>query len=343
MSGAAVTRDGLESVRPGREARTWSGTESTYRTEEPRRHPNASYYGAPIINPPVWEEREIAGYLFTGGLAGASSLLAAGAELTGRPTLARRSKLCASGAIVVSLTALIHDLGRPERFLNMMRVFKPTSPMSVGTWILAGYAPLNLVSSASAVLGRAPRVGRAAGSGAAVLGAAVSTYTAALVSNTAVPAWHVGHRELPFLFAGSAASAAAGFGLIASPLHENSPAVRMGAIGAAGELIAARLIKRRAGVVAETLEHGTGGRRLKLAELLAGAGAGLAVAGGRRSRLVAAASGTALLVGSAYSRFGLFAAGMASAEDPKYTVVPQRERLAAVARGEPAAGAPDPG
>ena len=49
------------------------------------------YYGRPIIKPPVWEEREIAGYLFTGGLAGASSILAAGADLTGRPTLARGS------------------------------------------------------------------------------------------------------------------------------------------------------------------------------------------------------------------------------------------------------------
>jgi hypothetical protein len=65
----------------------------------------ADYYGRPIIKPPVWEEREIAGYLFTGGLAGASSILAAGADLTGRPALARGSRVMAVGAIGVSLGA----------------------------------------------------------------------------------------------------------------------------------------------------------------------------------------------------------------------------------------------
>ncbi len=69
-----------------------------------------SYYGRPIINPPVWEEREIAGYLFLGGLAGASSILAAGADLTGRPVLARGSRLMATGAISLSLLALVKDL-----------------------------------------------------------------------------------------------------------------------------------------------------------------------------------------------------------------------------------------
>src|SRR5258707_14679167 len=93
------------------------------------------YYGRPIIKPPVWEERNIAGYLFAGGLAGASSILAAGADLTGRPRLARRAKLCASAAIGASLAALIADLGRPRRFVNMLPVVKPTSPISVGTWI----------------------------------------------------------------------------------------------------------------------------------------------------------------------------------------------------------------
>jgi formate-dependent nitrite reductase membrane component NrfD len=291
---------------------------------------NDSYYGKPIINPPVWEELDIAGYLFTGGLAGASSILAAGAQLTGRPALARRAKLCATGAIGTSLVALIHDLGRPARFINMLRVLKPTSPMSVGTWILAAYTPLNVVSTASELLRRAPRAGRAAGTGAGVLGSAVATYTAALVADTAVPAWHGGRRELPFVFAGSAASAAAGFGLAAAPRRETGPAVRMAAIGVAGELVAEQLMERRLGVVAETLHEGTAGRRLKAAQALSAAGALAAVALARRSRVVAVASGAALLSGSALTRFGLFEAGMQSARDPKYTVEPQRERLATV-------------
>ena len=286
-----------------------------------------SYYGNPIINPPVWGEVDIAGYLFLGGLAGASSVVAAGAQLSGRPVLARRSGLCASGAIAASLATLIHDLGRPARFVNMMRVLKPTSPMSVGTWILAAYAPLNFASSASALTGIAPLTGAAAGLGAGLLGPAVASYTAALIANTAVPAWHGGYRELPFLFAGSAASAGGGFGLVAAPLSESAPARRLAVLGAIGELAAEQVLQRRLGMVGETLNQGTAGRRMKAAKALTALGALGAVTTGRRHRLAAAASGAALLAGSALTRFGLFAAGMASARDPKYTVAPQRDRL----------------
>ena len=285
-----------------------------------------SYYGMPIINPPVWEEREIAGYLFTGGLAGASSILAAGADLSGRPRLASRARIGASGAIAVSFAALIKDLGRPARFINMLRVFKPTSPMSVGTWILSAYAPLNGLASASAVTDRAPRAGRIAGVGAGMIGSAVASYTAALIADTAVPLWHEGHRELPFVFVGSAASAAAGFGLLAAPRVENAPAVRMAALGVASELVAMTLLERRLGPLGEPLHHGTAGRRLRTAKLLSAAGGVVAVAAGRRQRGAAALAGAALLASSALTRFGLFAAGMESARDPRYTVAHQRGR-----------------
>lgn len=334
MSSAEVTRDGLKNVRPGREAQSWAQGHEWQRGQRSgprrkRREQPTSYYGKPIINPPVWAELDIAGYLFAGGLAGASSILASGADLTGRPALARRSKLCASAAIATSLLALVHDLGRSTRFLNMLRVFKPTSPMSVGVWVLVAYSPLSFASSASDVLGIAPRAGKAAGVGAGALGAAVASYTAALIANTAVPAWHEGHRELPFLFVGSAASAGGGFGLLAGPLHENAPAARMAALGAAGELVAERLLERRLGLVAETLHEGVAGKRMKAAKALTALGGLGAATLARRSRKAAAISGAALLAGSALTRFGIFAAGMASADDPKYTVEPQRERMQA--------------
>jgi formate-dependent nitrite reductase membrane component NrfD len=297
-----------------------------------------SYYGRPIINPPVWAERDIAGYLFAGGLAGASSIVAAGAQASGRPRMARRSKLCALAAITASLGALIHDLGRPERFLHMLRVFKPTSPMSVGVWILVLYGPLTGVAVASDLLDAAPRTGRAAGLGAGALGAAVASYTAALIADTAVPAWHDAHRELPFVFVGSAAGAGAGFALIAAPLRESAPAARLGVMGAVTELAAEQLMERRLGMVAEALHEGTAGRRLKAAKALTAAGALGAATIGRRHRLGAALSGAALLAGSALTRFGLFEGGMASARDPKYTVEPQRARLAGQA---PAVGPED--
>jgi hypothetical protein len=255
MSEAAVTRSGSEGDRPGREARVWSSSDRK-RRGSPRDHPDTSYYGRPIIKEPTWAELDIAGYLFTGGLAGASSILALGADLTGRPRMARACGVCATASIGVSLVALVHDLGRPERFLNMLRVFKPTSPMSVGVWILTAYAPLAGAAAASDILGIAPRSGRAARIGAGVLGASVATYTAALVSNTAVPTWHGGRRQLPFLFAGSAASAAAGLALLASPLAENAPARRIAALGVLTELTAEHRMEPHLGPSAETLHLG---------------------------------------------------------------------------------------
>lgn len=290
-------------------------------------HPGDSYYGNSIINPPTWAESDIAGYLFAGGLAGGSSILAAGADLTGRRTLARRARVCATGAISISLVALVHDLGRPGRFLNMLRVFKPSSPMSVGVWILFFYGPLAAGSAASDVLGIAPRTGRAAGVGAGLLGSAVASYTAALIADTAVPAWHEAHRELPFLFVGSAAAASGGLGLVAAPLSENEPARRMAALGAVAELVASELMDRRLGMVAEALRTGTAGRRLRIAKALTAAGALTAATLAGRSRAAAVGAGAALLAGSVLTRFGIFAGGMESARDPKYTVEPQRARL----------------
>jgi hypothetical protein len=340
MSRAAVTRKGLRGVRPGRAARSWSGGKPDSAVPDAAApsaaasngaagdQPGDSYYGLPVINPPVWAELDIAGYLFAGGLAGASSILAAGGDLSGRRALARRSRLCATAAIGASLVALVHDLGRPERFLNMLRVFKPTSPMSVGSWILVVYAPLTAATAAGDVLGVAPRATRAAGVGASVLGAGVATYTAALIADTAVPAWHGAHRELPFLFAGSAASAAAGFALVAAPASETAPARRMALLGAIAELAAEQLMERRLGMVAGALREEPAHTRLRAAKALTAAGAVGAALVAPRSRLGSALSGAALLTGSALTRFGVFAGGMASARDPKYTVQPQRARRA---------------
>ncbi len=287
-----------------------------------------SYYGLPVLNEPVWAALDIAGYLFLGGLAGASSLLAAGAELTGRPGLARPAKLGALAAISLSLGALIHDLGRPARFLNMLRVFKVTSPMSVGTWILSAYAPVAGLAAVCELAGRGPRVGRAATLGAAGLGPAVASYTAALLADTAVPVWHDAHRELPFVFVGSAATAAAGLGMLLAPVSEAGPARRLGLLGAAGELVATHLMQERMGTVAEPLHEGRAGTLLGASKKLTVAGAALGAVLGRRRRGAAVVAGGMLLAASACTRFGVFAAGMASARDPAYTVGPQRQRAA---------------
>ncbi|GAA3658279.1 NrfD/PsrC family molybdoenzyme membrane anchor subunit [Streptomyces chitinivorans] len=291
-----------------------------------------SYYGMPILNRPTWKTLDIAGYLFLGGLAGGSSLLAAGAHATGRRVLARSAKIGALGAISASTVALIHDLGRPGRFYNMLRVAKPTSPMSMGSWLLAAYGPLAGVSAVTEATGLFRRSGAAATAGAAVLGPAVASYTAVLIADTAVPSWHEGYRELPFVFTGSGAAAAAGLGMLAAPVEQAGPARRAAVFGAALELGATAVMTRRMGLAAEPLERGRPGALMRASKVLTAAGAAAGLLAGRRSRTAAALSGVALLAGSAALRFGVFTAGVASAEDPKYTVVPQRERLRARAR-----------
>lgn len=286
-----------------------------------------SYYGKPVLNAPVWEPRDIAGYLFLGGLAGASSLLGAGGQLTGRTALERAAKAGALGAACLSMVALVHDLGRPARFANMLRVLKVSSPMSVGSWLLAGYVPAAGVAAASVFTGRLSRTGAAATAGAALLGPAVATYTAVLISDTAVPAWHDGYPELPFVFAGSAAAAAAGLGLLAAPPDQNAPARNLGLLGAGLELAAFHRMTRRIGMVAEPYRRGRGGAYLKASEALTVLGAVGSLAGSRH-RLLGKLSGAALLAASAATRWGIFHAGLASARDPKYTVIPQRERRA---------------
>ncbi|MFE2757375.1 NrfD/PsrC family molybdoenzyme membrane anchor subunit [Actinosynnema sp. NPDC059335] len=294
-----------------------------------------SYYGKPVLNKPTWAARDIAGYLFLGGLAGASSVLAAGAELTGRPALAKGCKAGALVAISGSLYALVHDLGRPARFLNMLRVVKPSSPMSVGSWLLVAYGPQAGLAAVTALTGRFSVLGRVATFGAALVGPAVASYTAALICDTAVPSWHEGHREMPFVFVGSAASAAGGLGLLVAPVDQAGPARRAALVGGAVELVATEVMVRRMGLAAEPLRTGRGGRLVKAAAALTATGAVLGGVLGRRSRAAAVLGGLASLAGSACTRFGVFHAGVASAEDPKYVVRPQRERQAS--RGAPTA------
>ena len=221
-----------------------------------------SYYGRPVIKEPVWQAPDVAGYLFFGGLAGASSVLAAAAHLSGHRELARAAKVSALGAISLSAAALIHDLGRPARFTNMLRVFKPSSPMSVGSWLLAGYGPVAGAAAVSEVTGILPAAGTAATLGAGLLGPAIATYTAALICDTAVPSWHAGYREMPYVFAGSAASAAGGLGLLATAPGAAEPARKLAVLGAGVELVAKRrLISRLAATpgqsLAEPYETGT--------------------------------------------------------------------------------------
>jgi formate-dependent nitrite reductase membrane component NrfD len=295
-----------------------------------------SYYGRPVVKAAPWST-DVPAYLFLGGLAAASAVLGAGADLTRRPQLRRVGRLGALGGITLSFVALVHDLGKPARFVNMLRVAKPTSPMSIGTWILALFGPSAGLAGAAELRHLLPRrlrwlarllgaSGRPAGIAAAAVAPGVATYTAVLLADTATPTWHEAHRELPFVFAGSAASAAGGLGMLAAPLGEAAPARRMALAGAVLELAFELRMESSMGVAAEPLHQGRAGTLMRTSKALTLAGAA-ATALAARSRIAGVAAGAALLTGSALTRFGIFEAGQASARDPKYTVVPQRERL----------------
>jgi formate-dependent nitrite reductase membrane component NrfD len=318
-----------------------------------------SYYGRQIIKSPTWKNPEVPIYFFMGGAAGTSSVIAALAEFTGRPTLARNAEYAAGVGALASVVLLIDDLGRPERFLHMLRVFKVTSPLSVGSYILS---PFSALASAAAgvrllelkpVLGLASKVlpflptlagafpvlRKTSAVGAAAFGGPMATYTAVLIANTAVPSWHAPHDELPFVFAGSAMAAGGGITMALTPVDEAGPSRKVALTGVALELAAMHRVETGHGLVSEPYHLGKAGKLLRAAKAATVGGAGVTALLGR-TRAGAVVGGVLLATGSLLTRMGVFEAGMASAKDPKYTVIPQRERLearqaAAAAQGDP--------
>lgn len=285
-----------------------------------------SYYGQPVIKEPTWTW-EIPMYLFTGGAAGASAGLAYLAERRGNEELARRAWAAALGNVMLSPALLVSDLGRPLRFINMLRMFKVTSPMSLGSWVLVGSGATTTLAATSALTGLLPGPARVAKPAAALLGLPLSTYTAALLSNTAVPVWHEARLTLPFVFGSGAALTAGAFGVMLTPVEHAGPARRLALAGALVEAGSSEVMRRTLGELAEpydtqpskTLKHVTGACLT--------AGSALLAARGGRSRAAAAVGGALLAAGALSARWNVFKAGFASARDPKYTVGPQRARL----------------
>jgi Polysulphide reductase, NrfD len=285
----------------------------------------ASYYGRPIVKEPVWKP-EIPTYFFTGGLAGAAASLAFGARLAGNDVLARRALYVNAVAITVSPALLVKDLGRPQRFLNMLRVFKVRSPMSVGTWIVSASGTASGIGASCDVLRALPRAKVAAETVAGLLGPFLSTYTAALVADSVVPAWHGARRELPFVFAGGSCASAGGAVAALTPAAFAGPARRLGIAGAALELVSMKAMENRLGpLVGKPYHEGRAGLYAKAAKVTTAAGGALMALVGRR-RMGAIAGGSLLVAGAACERFAVYHAGKQSAADPLATSLPQKER-----------------
>ncbi|HUD35926.1 MAG TPA: NrfD/PsrC family molybdoenzyme membrane anchor subunit [Streptosporangiaceae bacterium] len=287
----------------------------------------SSYYGRPILKVTRWREPHLPAYLFLGELSGAAAVLGVAAGLTRRPGLVRAGRLVAAAAAAGGAAFLTAELGRPERFLHMLRVAKPTSPMSMGSWILVSHSGLTSAAAASDLTGLLGPLGTAAAVASAITGSLLAAYPGVLLADTAVPAWHSSYRELPLLFAGGALTAAAAAGLVAGALTGDpaslGPAQRLALVGAALEGGAELALERRSDIAAEPYQEGDGARLLRYARIATISGAVTALAA-RRSRPAALAAAALLAGGGICAKFAVHRAGIASAKDPKYVVATQQ-------------------
>ncbi|HEX3237460.1 MAG TPA: NrfD/PsrC family molybdoenzyme membrane anchor subunit [Gaiellaceae bacterium] len=285
-----------------------------------------SYYGRPIVKEPVWTW-EIPTYFFTGGLAGASAVLSSAARVSGNEKLARTSLYLGAAADLVSPALLISDLGRPERFHHMLRVVKVTSPMNIGSWVLLASGGASTTAAALQLLDRWKPVRVAASIVAALAGPPLATYTGVLVADTAIPVWHDGRHELPWIFGASAAASAGAAAAMFVPPGDAGPARRLAVAGVLAEGALMQGMERRLGQVGEVYHQGEAGKLSWAAKGLSVAGAALLAKRGRKSRASAVVGGALVCAGELCLRWSVFKAGLQSARDPKYVVESQRRRI----------------
>ena len=274
----------------------------------------------PIIHPAVWTW-EVPLYFWFGGIATGSSFVALAADLAGDHRSAVIARGVTLAAVAPCAPLLVMDLGRPERFLNMLRIFKPRSPMSMGAWCLAAFSNTAGMGVAADVLGR-PRSARALGAVTAALGTYLGSYTGVLLAATAVPAWSQSRLFLgPIFIATGAATGAAANRLVlaATGLPVGHPTRRaLGTVEAtamAAELVLSTANERRLGEIAAALEQGRPGTLFRVAKWTVRSGLALRLAV-RRGRAWPdhAASLLFLLAGLAF-RFAWVGAGRTSARD----------------------------
>ena len=282
--------------------------------EEAREGAASGYYGLPLLKSPVWTW-EIPSYFFAGGAAGAAAVIGAVARASGADSsLVRDARWIAAAGAAVSPPLLISDLGRPERFLNMLRVFKLRSPMSVGAWTLVAFS--NAAGAAAfADLARRASGGRlpvrVVGDAAEVLSAAtglvLSTYTGVLIGATAIPVWSHNVRLLPIHFGASGVGTAVS--LLELMGHHDRALNRLAIGAAAVETLIGFALEGRTDPALNPLKHEASGRVTRAGGMLSGpVPLALRVLGGRSvtARRLAAVS---TIAGSLLTRFGWIAAG----------------------------------
>ncbi len=283
----------------------------------------AGYYGRPMIKPPEWTAL-IPVYFWAGGASGASMTLALTQRVRGNDALARTLIFGAAAGTALSGFCLIFDLKKPSRFMNMLRVFKPTSPMSMGTYIISVFGGATMTAAACELTGMLTPLGRAAETVAGLTGPVMSVYTSVLISDTVVPAWYLGRKSLPRVFAATSASTAGALGMLFGNPQTSSGARRLAiAGGALVPLALDRLHKELGPFQAKAYEEGEPGVLARAAKAMNIAGTLCAVRGGK-APVFARVGGAMLLAGGLVERFAIMRAGHESARNPAYTINAQQ-------------------
>jgi formate-dependent nitrite reductase membrane component NrfD len=282
---------------------------------------SSGYYGLPLLKPPVWTW-EIPAYFFVGGTAGASAVIGAVARTTGAsPTLARDARWIAAAGGVLAPPLLISDLGRPERCLNMLRVFKARSPMSLGAWTLVAFSN---AASASVFVdlvdrvtgGRLPIriVGDAAETLSASTGLVLATYTGVLIGATAIPVWSHNVHLLPVHFAASSVGTAAS--ILELMGHEDQSLNNLAIGAAAVKMLVGLAIEAQSDPALLPLKTGRSGLMMRSGGLLSGPLPMVLRMLGGHSMTARRAAAISTIAGSLLTRFAWLVAGRASAEAP---------------------------
>jgi polysulfide reductase-like protein len=283
----------------------------------------STYYDLPLLKPPTWTW-EVPTYFFVGGAAGASAVIACACEHAGAPAdgLARDAKWIAAIGGAASGALLTADLGRPERFLAMLRVFKLQSPMSVGAWTLAAFSSASSAAVFADLVrdrigGRVPVtiVGDAASMLAAATGLVMTTYTGVLIGATTIPVWNRHARLLPIHFAASGLGSAVS---LLELLGHTDPALNtLGLVAASVETAAGAVIESDRGPASRTLRDTRSGWVTRAGGVLSGPVPLMLRLAGIRSPAARRAAAAITVAGAVLTRFGWWAAGRESAHDPR--------------------------
>jgi formate-dependent nitrite reductase membrane component NrfD len=359
--GPASWRRAVDGARVALSARDWADARwsnifrrgTRYATEEPvdpelvveanrrgRGGEPPELIQGPMLKPPVWTW-EVPLYFWFGGMAAGAAFVGLACDVAGDEHSARMARRVALGALLPSPPLLIMDLGRPERFYNMLRIFKPRSPMSMGSWCLTVFGALGSAAVGADLLGR-PREAKALGAANAVVGGYLGSYTGVLLASTAVPLWARSRLTLGPIFVSTATltgAAATRLVLVATGLPAGHPTrealgrVESGAMAA--ELLLSEINHHHLGRLARALEEGAGARWYVGAKWLARTGLALRFARRRFGPSTDDVASVAFMGAALCFRYAWVRAGRTSGADDEAVTRTARQRAT---RYEPSPG-----